>query len=220
MQQASETANILTSKLDTFKLQLKARTEELQQEVKRLEGVVADEKLANDQCEAKAADKIREAKDKANNVVHGLEERLLETEAKANEAQQQASNTINTLRCELDECKLQLKARTEELQQEVKRLEGVATSERSAREQFETEAAKQVRGKIQIMLKILVSFHSCNQQLGLCLAKVRATVLLRFLTSTHRNSSCILSILVLICTPHCHDIQRLSQMLPLLGNSV
>ena len=55
-QKATET---LQTELEACKRQMKERSQELQQEVARLEGVVAAEKLSNEQRESKAAEQVR-----------------------------------------------------------------------------------------------------------------------------------------------------------------
>ena len=46
--------------LEACKRQMKERSQELQQEVARLEGVVAAEKLSKEQCESEAAEQVRD----------------------------------------------------------------------------------------------------------------------------------------------------------------
>ena len=57
--------NALRSELEACKRQLKERSEELQQEVARLEGVVAAEKLSKEQCESEAAEQVRDTEVKS-----------------------------------------------------------------------------------------------------------------------------------------------------------
>ena len=60
-QQALESMDALRSELEACKRQM----EELQQEVARLEGVVAAEKLSKEQCESEAAEQVRETEVKS-----------------------------------------------------------------------------------------------------------------------------------------------------------
>ena len=48
----------MQTELEACKRQLKERSQELQQEVARLEGVVAAEKLSKEQCESEAAEQV------------------------------------------------------------------------------------------------------------------------------------------------------------------
>ena len=82
---------------------MKERSQELQQEVARLEGVVAAEKLSKEQCESEAAEQAREAKAVANTVMNGLREQLADMEAKLSEAEQHASKSNDALRSELED---------------------------------------------------------------------------------------------------------------------
>ena len=49
----------MQTELEACKRQMKERSQELQQEVARLEGVVAAEKLSNEQRESEAAEQVR-----------------------------------------------------------------------------------------------------------------------------------------------------------------
>ena len=55
----------MQTELEACKRQMKDRSEELQQEVARLEGVVAAEKLSKDQCESEAAEQVRDTEVKS-----------------------------------------------------------------------------------------------------------------------------------------------------------
>ena len=49
----------MQTELETCKRQMKERSQELQQEVSRLEGVVAAEKLSNEQRKSEATEQVR-----------------------------------------------------------------------------------------------------------------------------------------------------------------
>ena len=55
----------MQTELQACKRQMKERSQELQQEVARLEGVVAAEKLSKEQCESEAAEQVRDTEVKS-----------------------------------------------------------------------------------------------------------------------------------------------------------
>ena len=55
----------MQTELEACKRQMKERSQELQQEVARLEGVVAAEKLSKEQCLSEAAEQVRDTEVKS-----------------------------------------------------------------------------------------------------------------------------------------------------------